>query len=311
MYCTSCGESIKNDILFCTNCGAKTIKQPQKKKSGGKISIKRIIMLLAIALILILGVFLLLIIDSESSYSSNSNYKTKTQKSVSNQQNYDQEEIASSVVNILCPSIDENYSSSGGSGTILDDTGLIITNSHIIPQTEDELLVDGYGCLVVLPDPTTGSPSEIYLAEPYVINGTSDKYDLAMMQIYDAYYDEETGSYAGSYPRKFPAFDDTGRCADENIKLGENIRVFGYPEISGGYSLTVTEGVVSSFPGDGIIMTSAKISHGNSGGLAVDANGCMIGIPSMVSLDEYESMGAIISIDLILEFIDESLSLME
>jgi S1-C subfamily serine protease len=63
--------------------------------------------------------------------------------------------------------------------------------------------------------------------------------------------------------------------------------------------------VVSSFPGDGLIVTSAKISHGNSGGLAVDKNGCMIGVPSMVSSDEAESLGIIYSMDLVRQFDDE------
>ncbi len=58
-------------------------------------------------------------------------------------------------------------------------------------------------------------------------------------------------------------------------------------------------------PDEGLIVTSAKISHGNSGGLAVDENGCRIGIPSMVRGDDYESLGVIISNEMIYEFIDE------
>jgi len=219
----------------------------------------------------------------------------------------DQEEIASSVVNIFCPSTssEEEESSSGGSGVILTEDGIVLTNSHIIPQNETNILVDEVGCLVVLPDPTTGHPSEIYLANPIVIPGISDDYDLAYMQIYDAFYDEETEEYKGTYPKIFPAFDDTTRCSNENVALGESVRIFGYPAISGGYSLTITDGIVSSFPGDGTIVTSAKISHGNSGGLAVDKNGCMIGVPSLVSSDEYESLGVIYSMDLVNKFSEE------
>lgn len=215
---------------------------------------------------------------------------------------YDQDEIASSVVNIFCPSIIEGESPSGGSGVILSEDGIVLTNSHIIPQDEDELFVDDGGCLVVLPDPATGQPSEIYLANPIVIPGLSDDYDLAYMQIYDAFYDDVDGEYKGTYPRTFPAFDDTTRCSNEDIKLGEAVKIFGYPAISGGYSLTITDGLVSSFPGDGLIVTSAKISHGNSGGLAIDKDGCMLGVPSLVSSDESESLGVIYSMDLVREF---------
>jgi S1-C subfamily serine protease len=76
--------------------------------------------------------------------------------------------------------------------------------------------------------------------------------------------------------------------------------------ISGGYALTITDGIVSSLlPDEGYIITSAKISHGNSGGLAVDENGCQIGIPAMVSSDDSESLGVIISNNLIEEFTSE------
>ncbi len=89
------------------------------------------------------------------------------------------------------------------------------------------------------------------------------------------------------------------------VRLGESVRIFGYPALSGGYSLTIIDGIVGSFPGDGLIVTSAKISAGNSGGLAVDQYGCRVGIPSMVSSDETESLGVIISNNLIYEFLDK------
>jgi len=222
-----------------------------------------------------------------------------------------QEEIVSSVVNIFCPSIEEDEEVSGGSGIILSDDGIILTNSHIIPQDEEYIHVDEDGCLVVLPNPETGQPEEIFLATPIVIPGISDTYDLAFMSIYSAYYNEEDQEYKGTYPRKFPAFDDSTRCIEENVRLGEKVIIFGYPTISGGYSLTITEGVVSSFPGEGLVVTSAKISQGNSGGLAVDERGCMIGVPSFVSSDEYESLGVIISVDLIKQFTNEVLDYLD
>ena len=218
---------------------------------------------------------------------------------------YDQKEITSTVVNIFCPSIVSDEDATGGSGTILTEDGMILTNSHIIPQDETNIHVDEEGCFVVLPDSETGQIKDIYLAYPIVIEGLSDKYDLAYMQIYSAFYDEDEQEFSGVYPRKFPAFDDTTRCKNKYVELGEAVRIFGYPANSGGYSLTITDGIVSSFPGDGLIMTSAKIDSGNSGGLAVDKNGCMIGVPSSVSVGNYESMGIIISNDLIAEFNDE------
>jgi hypothetical protein len=307
MFCTNCGKQQREIHGYCTYCGSKLIipkKITQKKKDKDKGLIQKFKTPLKI--VGVIGLFLIFLLwMSDTGYEddySNDLSTNYTQPQVSKNT---QEEIAASVVNIYCPSTSSESEGGGGSGTIIDEDGLILTNSHIIPQDETYVHTGEMGCMVILPDPTTGSPDEAFLAEPIVIPRLSETYDLAFIEIYAAYYDEEEEEYAGTYPRKFPAFDDTSRCIEENVQLGEPVRIFGYPSISGGYSLTVTDGVVSSFPGEGLIMTSAKISQGNSGGLAVDRNGCMIGVPSMVSWDEYESLGVIISNDLIYEFVDE------
>ena len=57
----------------------------------------------------------------------------------------DQNVITSSVVNIWCQSsIDEN-DISGGSGTIITTDGTVITNSHVIPQNETNILTSEEG----------------------------------------------------------------------------------------------------------------------------------------------------------------------
>lgn len=297
MYCKNCGTNVKTGSKFCQNCG-------QEIKIG-RFAILRTRFFDWLkehkkGLLIFAGIVLLFVViglwDDSSTNQTSSNYPAVQTTS------YNQSAIAESVVNILCPSTQSEEESSGGSGTIISEDGLILTNSHIIPQDEKYIHVDEEGCLVVLPNPITGQPDGIYLAHPIVLPGISDNYDLAYMNIYAAYYDTDTGEYTGTYPRKFPFVDTATQCT---AKLGEPIRIFGYPAISGGYSLTITDGVVSSFPGDGLIVTSAKISHGNSGGLAVDKNGCMIGVPSMVSSDEAESLGVIYSMDLVRQFDDE------
>ena len=292
MFCKNCGIQVPREEGFCKNCGGKIIV-PLKWWERNKFFSWFRRKLVVVIVIFVVGFLILAIIGS----SSTSNSIEITQAT--------QDEISQSVVNILCPSTVSDEDASGGSGTIINEDGLILTNSHIVPQDETNIFVDDTGCLVVLPDPTTGQPKDVYLAHPIVIPGISDNYDLAYMQIYSAYYDEEEAEYAGVYPRIFPAFDDTARCKNEDVKLGEPVRIFGYPAISGGYSLTVTDGGVSSFPGEGLIVTSAKISHGNSGGLAIDRHGCMIGVPSMVSSDEAESLGVIFSMQLVRQFDDE------
>jgi len=282
MFCINCGNEINVDSKFCTNCGAdnSTTKDDvvQKKNFFTK---KKLLILGAVILVLIFGIWLFIPVTPPATTD---------------------QEIARSVVNIYCEG-DTEEDTSGGSGTIMTEDGLVLTNAHIIPVLTYEEAIPV--CLVILPDPSTGAPDEIYSAYPIVIPEISEKYDLAFVQIHDVFVDDEGVSY-GDYPKVFPAYDDTRYCKNENVILGEPLKIYGYPAISGGYALTITDGVVSSLLLDeGLIFTSAKISHGNSGGLAVDQYGCRIGIPAMVNGDENESLGIIISNDLIYEFMGE------
>lgn len=210
------------------------------------------------------------------------------------------------VVNIYCESDYGEYSS-GGSGTIWSEDGLIITNAHIIPENDITGEIDANStCTVTLPDPTSGQPEEIYWASPIVVPGISEYYDIAFIQIDDVFYDIEADTYYGDYPRKFPHYVNSRKCNKKNITLGSPVVVYGYPAISGGYALTVTDGIISSLlPEEGLIVTSAKISHGNSGGIAIDENGCMLGIPTYFYGDEGESLGILVSNVLIEDFMDE------
>lgn len=286
MFCIKCGNEIKENSQFCIKCGLK-IEPDFSKKERKNFSIKR---RMIFAAFIILGIILILA-----------------------SQNFNKEEInpdvTSVVVNIYCED-KINGESYGGSGTIFSKDGLILTNAHIIPESAyDDVYVDDTYCIVTLPNPETGLPDEIYYAYPILIPELSDQYDLAFMQIHDVFYNYEEGVAYGEYPKDFPILIDKSQCGDDYIKLGEEIRVYGYPSLSGGYALTVTDGVVSSMLVDeGLIITSAKISFGNSGGLAVDKNGCMIGVPSRVLSDENESFGVIISnntINTFFQLIDE------
>ena len=289
MFCKNCGNEIKNGVNFCTGCG-NAISATKNKVLTSLFKNKKAIFAFGILILIFFVVF----------------YFPHIKKPDLSTDKRDQD-IASAVVNIYCESALGWDASDvrGGSGTIITEDGLVLTNAHIIPSGENAS-VEEKSCIVILPDPTTGASKEMYYAKPFVIPDISEKYDLAFVEIDDVYYDKEEGKAYGEYPRKFPAYDSDLYCKNENAKLGEPVRIYGYPAISGGYALTITDGVVSSLLTDeGLIITSAKISHGNSGGLAVDKNGCRIGIPSMVSSDEAESLGVIISNNLISDFTEE------
>jgi S1-C subfamily serine protease len=291
MFCKNCGKEIIEGVAFCKYCG--NVINPTPRKSLGKK--KWSYVLLAFALL----IFVLSEMESAP----------QTTQIASNDQPqlppvlleepgvYDQKDVTSSIVNIYCKGPGEDADFRGGSGTIFLEDGGILTNEHIIPP-------DAKVCIVILPDPVTGQAKDYYFARP-IVHELSEKYDLAALFIFAAVpADEEYGTQVSEYPRVFPTYKEPAACENVETQLGESIRVFGYPELSGGQSLTVTDGIVSSFPGDGFIVTSANISSGNSGGLAIDSHGCFVGIPSMVSFDETGSLGVIISKGLVREFLE-------
>ncbi len=96
---------------------------------------------------------------------------------------------------------------------------------------------------------------------------------------------------------------------DANPPTGSAVAILGYPSYGTGagqifklYSKiepTVTEGIISGTDGT-YLTTSAKIEHGNSGGLAIDEkNNCYIGIPTASITGEIESLGRILPASLI------------
>lgn len=161
-----------------------------------------------------------------------------------------------------------------GSGTIIDASGLILTNYHVVEETGDW---DVLGILV-----TTQSdrrPEPAFLAE--IVTKAPDL-DLAVLQI--------TADSDGNAidPRDLNLSVVPVGNADD-LELGDELSIFGYPGIGQG-TITLTEGKVSGFlEGDGVsyqrawIKTDAAISGGNSGGTAVDADGNLVGIPTLAS----------------------------
>lgn len=284
MFCKSCGNEIKEGSNFCTTCG-RDIQNLKTLKSKRFLTKKKIILFTT---------FVALAFTAFASFAYIRESKNEANKI----------DVAAAVVNVRCE--DPEGNSWSGSGTIFSEDGLVLTNYHVVsgdyPDTE-------ISCFVILPDPLDGSAKEMYYAYPIIIPSLSEEYDIAFLQIHDVFYDYEEGKAYGEYPKKFPSYVRGESCGN-TPKLGEPVRVYGYPDISGGYALTITDGVISSFlPESGFIFTSAKISYGNSGGLAIDKNGCMVGIPSMVNGDENESLGIIISTNLISEFVDQAVAL--
>lgn len=283
MHCINCGKEIEDQSEFCIFCGNKLINNKSsnsiKIDERSKVNSNKVgKILLVISLLMIVGTIAitnLLRITTENSASK----ELEAKKEIDNTR---------AVVQILCDK-------SAGSGTMMTEEGMILTNYHVV---EDEEY-----CVVTIPNTTTGEPEEIYYASVITIPDLSKLYDIATLEI-DSVYTDEEGKTWGAYPNKFTSFQRLESCSDDPWKLGEPIKIFGYPATSHNYNLTVTEGIISNFS-DGYILTSAKIDSGNSGGLAINQEGCMLGIPSAVLEGDYQNLGVIIPSDIIIEFINE------
>ena len=148
-----------------------------------------------------------------------------------------------------------------GSGFIIDSTGLVVTNNHVIADADE--------VSVILNDGTT------LKAE---ILGRDTKTDLALLKVTPA------------APLKAVKFGDS-----DKLRLGEWVIAIGNPFSLGG---TVTAGIVSarnrdinSGPYDNYIQTDAAINRGNSGGPLFNLNGEVIGVNTAIISPSGGSIG--------------------
>ncbi len=109
-----------------------------------------------------------------------------------------------------------------------------------------------------------------------------------------------------------PSFSNLGLTPitlgnSDDLIISDEINMFGYPDI-GSNTPTYTKGIVASFLDEdrnGIyewIKTDASLAHGNSGGLATDANGHFVGVPTLVAGDD-ASLGLVRSGNIALDFV--------
>lgn len=163
-----------------------------------------------------------------------------------------------------------------GSGTLVSADGLILTNAHVVTS---DTVCDFSSLVVAVADDANRAPDRRYEAEVVQVDAGSD---LAVIRI------SRSVDPAGTLPPSFPylVLGDS-----DDLMVGDDLRILGYPEIAG-EKVTFTNGSVGGFtPQDGLgdralIRTDATIAGGNSGGAAVDRNGRLVGIPTKARAGE-------------------------
>jgi putative serine protease PepD len=143
-----------------------------------------------------------------------------------------------------------------GSGVIIDDTGHILTNQHVIEGAQRIIVAVGVDDL-----------------EAEIV-GVDVKSDIAVLKLPE-----------GTYPAI-----DVGSSAD--LRVGQFVVAVGSPF---GLEKTVTAGIISALQRTGLangasdlaaytnlIQTDAAINPGNSGGALVDEEGRLIGINTLI-----------------------------
>lgn len=161
-----------------------------------------------------------------------------------------------------------------GSGTIISPDGFILTNAHVVlPERYfpvDELIV-------ALSRHQDQEPEPAFFAEVVQADAALD---LAVIQV--------THDYDGNlvnYPSLNLPYVSLGDA--DALNLGDELTILGYPGIGGG-TITLTRGEVSGFTGQqpygirAFIKTNATIAGGNSGGLAVNEDGYLVGVPTQL-----------------------------
>ncbi len=161
-----------------------------------------------------------------------------------------------------------------GSGTILTPDGLILTNAHVA-------LSDKYYRVEALKIALTTSqdkpPEPRYYAE--VLQADEDL-DIAVLRITSDLDGNPVDRASLNLP--YAPLGDS-----DALNLGDPITILGYPGI-GGETITLTRGEVSGFTAESgrgnraFIKTSATIAGGNSGGLAANGRGQLIGVPTQL-----------------------------
>ena len=200
-----------------------------------------------------------------------------------------------------------------GSGSIIDGRrGLILTNAHVVQPD-----APGQG---VQYDKTISSLRSSVRDITVLVSSDADapaepKY-RGQVVAYDGYLDLAVVRITSTYNGRIVGDDEDLGLTEvsigdsEAIDQDDPITVVGFPGVADSDAPQVTNGAVSGFIADArlhdnraFINTDAAIARGNSGGLAADADGRLIGVPTSELIDGADSFGRLRPIHLAADLI--------
>ena len=155
-----------------------------------------------------------------------------------------------------------------GTGIVLNDKGLILTNAHVVAGTQG---------LTVTADGSTGATRTAKLI------GEEANSDLALIQV------EPSGL----------GLKALSLVSSSSVQVGDAVYAIGNPY---GLDETLTRGIVSALNREiaapdgakitGALQTDAALNPGNSGGPLIDDEGNVVGVNSQIASDAARSEGS-------------------
>ena len=181
-------------------------------------------------------------------------------------------EQASPAVVMVMGYADSGRKGSGGTGSIIQSDGLVLTNAHVVIE---EQTGKPFGRLSVFLKParvTGESTSDLSRMVRAKVVAFSQPLDLALLKL-------------EGVTARLPVVDvsESGRA-----RIGDRVVAIGHPEQGGLWTLTT--GVISAevdnfngVKGKHVFQTETGLNRGNSGGPLLDGEGRMIGVNTAIA----------------------------
>ncbi|MBN2086961.1 S-layer homology domain-containing protein [Candidatus Peregrinibacteria bacterium] len=156
-----------------------------------------------------------------------------------------------------------------GSGTLISSNGLVISNSHVIYDEDEQKPLDTFEVCITFS--VEEEPECIYTAR---LVAYDKDMDISILKI----------NPKDVLGKPLPNLKYLDYQTNTAPKEGDEVQIMGYPG-SGGNTITITKGQISGFDKFNdytYFKTDTDFDHGSSGGTAYDSAGNYIGIPTYI-----------------------------